>query len=105
MKNIRGLKKGKLFAYEGKADFPLFGSEIEVFIAEAGAVEYAEKCMEKLHSLPPAVIEKLCESSIAYCEDFRVYFKDENIPIPENVKSMEILKEMRPLSMTIDPPQ
>ena len=101
---IRKLEKSRDYAWEGEADFPLFGEVVRVFIYDENDLEYAQKCVEELHRLPLPVIEKLCEFSIAYCEDFREYFEDEDIPIPEGIQSREILKYIQPSSLIIKSP-
>jgi len=101
---IRNLYPGE-FGMEGKIDFPLFGLESDVMIGKGVRLEYAEKCAGYLQNLPKQVIEKLCEGAINYCEEFRVYFDDEGLSIPENMQSREILKYIHPNSLIVDTPE
>lgn len=89
---------------EGITDFSLLGSEIGVFINEGATIEYAEKCVEHLNSLSDAIIEKLCEFSIRYCESMRKYFGEMDVFIPENIKLREILKYIYPGELIIEEP-
>ena len=102
---IRDLVASVDYANEGKMDFTLFNREIDVFIEDADDLEYAQRCSERLQAMSPTIIEKLCEYSIAYCEEFRVYFQDEQIDIPEGVTSREILEFIEPSALMIESPE
>ena len=88
----------------GVIDFPLMGGEIEIMIHDA-PLSYAEKCAEYLAQLPGNVIEKLCESSIRYCERRRQYFQEEEFSVPKNISGRDILKHISIQSMIVETPK
>jgi len=91
--------------FEGEFDFSLFKTETNVFIdMEESDIDYVNKCIENLNSLSDEIIDKLCEYTIRYCEDFREYFEDEEIDIPKGIKGREILKYVKPVCLGIEEP-
>ena len=87
---IRKLNKSD-YGTEGIADFPLINQELYVLIGENVKIEYAERCIHHLQSLPSDVVETLLSGTIKYCEDFREHFADDGITIPENMIANEVL--------------
>jgi len=86
---------------EGNIDFPLFNEEIYILIKNDVNMEYAEKCVAYLQNLSPSVIETLCEGAIKYCETCREHFEDEDLSIPPNIQSTDILQYIQPNSMSV----
>jgi len=76
---------------EGVADFPLIDEELYVIIGKNVELEYAEKCIGHLQTLTQNVIEILLAGAIKYCEDYRKYFAEEGLEIPENMQPNDIL--------------
>lgn len=101
---IKNWHKGK-FANEGKIFFPLFNTEIDIFVDYDVPPEYAEKCVEHLEKLSDGTIEAFCRGAINYCESFREFFDDFEIEIPENIKGRDILPYITPKVMMIELPQ
>lgn len=84
---------------------PLFNQEISVFLdsdVSTGFLDYAAKCADALRSLPDDVINKLCEYSNVYCEDFCDAIGEN----PPEIKEMrDILKYIQPVSFIIEEPK
>lgn len=101
---LRNLRETE-YGLEGEFDFSLFGTETNVFIdMEEPLLDYVNKCIENLNSLSDEIIDKLCEYTIRYCEDYREYFEDEGIDIPKGIKGREILKYVKPVCLGIEEP-
>jgi hypothetical protein len=101
---LRNLRETE-YGLEGEFDFSLFHTETNVFIdMEEPFLDYVNKCIENLNSLSDDIIDKLCEYTILYCEDYREYFEDEEIDIPENIKGREILEYVEPVCLGIEEP-
>lgn len=58
------------YGLEGKMEFTLFNKTINVLMTEDIDLEYANLCAENLEKLDEAVVNKLCQYSINYCNDF-----------------------------------
>lgn len=101
IKNIKTTDCG----IEGEFEFKLFNLKTDVCADDDVEIGYMNKCIENLNSLSDEVIDKLCEYSIRYCEDYREYFEDEEIDIPEGIKGREILKYIYPVVVGIENPE
>ena len=58
-----------------------------------------------LVEMSDAIIEKLCEFSIRYCENMREYFDEMEVSIAENIQGREILKHIDPNTLIIEVPK
>ena len=102
-KKIRNLHKSNLFN-EGIAFFPLFGTDIAVYVDFDAPLHYADKCVEHLENLSDGMIDALCKGSVNYCESFRDLFDELEIAIPEGIKGRDILPYIEPKAMIIENP-
>lgn len=102
-KKIRNLHKSNLFN-EGIAFFPLFGTDIEVYVDFDAPLHYADKCVEHLENLSDGMIDALCKGSVDYCESFRDLFDELEIDIPEGIEGRDILPYIEPKAMIIENP-
>lgn len=101
---IKDIKKGQ-FTYEGKAYFPLFDKEIQVFIDFDVPMDYADKCVEHLENLKDCTIDGLCKGAVNYCEEFRDLLGEIDVTIPEGIQGRDILQYIYPRIMIIEVPQ
>lgn len=102
MSIIKDIREGEYF-YEGEVFCKLFGTEIEVVIdLKSADFEYAEKCAVALNNMSEEIIDKLCEYSVLYCEDFCDQIGAEP-PIIESAR--DILRYVHPGSLSVDIPQ
>ena len=91
--------------FEGKFDFKLFNTQTDVFIdMEEPDKDYINKCIDNLNSLSDELIDELCVYIIKYCNDFREYFEDEGIEIPEDISGRAILEYIEPVVLGIEDP-
>lgn len=101
---IKDIKKGE-FAYEGKAFFPLFNQEIEVYIDFDVPMDYADTCVEHLENLKDCTIDGLCKGAVNYCEEFRDLLEEIDVAVPEGIQDRDILQYIYPQIMIIRVPQ
>lgn len=87
---------------EGKLEFRLFNKMIPVSINDQGDLDYANDCAKKLNNLSEDIIERLCDFSIAYCNNFCEYVGAQ--PPAINSKR-DILHHISPLSLHIEEPE
>lgn len=91
--------------FEGKFEFKLFNTQTDVFIdMEEPDTDYINKCIDNLNSLSDELIDELCVYIIKYCNDFREYFEDEGIEIPEDISGRAILEYIEPVVLGIEDP-
>lgn len=104
MKNlIQDLKHTK-YGLEGVMDFPLFQTEINVFIKHEDDLDYAQKCADYLCNMPQEILLRLCKYIIRYCEDNRKCLEFEDILIPENITGTKILEYIVPNVLIVEKP-
>lgn len=101
---IKDIKKGQ-FTYEGKAYFPLFNKEIQVFIDFDAPMDYADKCVKHLENLKDCTIDGLCKGAVNYCEEFRDLLEEIDVTIPEEIQGRDILQYIYPRIMIIEMPR
>ena len=101
---IKNIRKGE-FGIEGTLYVPVFNKEITVFFDEDVPLEYVEQCTEYLINISDEILDKLCCSSIGYCESMRKFFDELKINIPQNMKSKEILNYISPNSISVENPE
>jgi hypothetical protein len=101
---IRNLKAGEFDNMEGVVSFPLFDTDILIYIDEGVNIAYAEKCAEYLQMLPPPMVEKLGAGALEYCEEFCEYTAGGDWQIPENLTAKEILQYVQPLVLNVSVP-
>ena len=58
------------YGLEGKVEFKLFNKTINVLMPENIDLKYANSCAENLSNLDEKIINRLCQYSINYCNDF-----------------------------------
>lgn len=58
------------YGLEGKVKLTLFNKTINVLMPEDTDLKYADLCAEDFENLDEAVINRLCQYSINYCNDF-----------------------------------
>ena len=102
-KKIRDLQKGKFFN-EGIAHFPLFHTDIAVYLDFDVSLAYAEKCIEHLESLSDDIINAFCSGAVRYCESFRDLFDELEIDIPDGISGRDILRYIEPKAIIIEKP-
>lgn len=100
---IKNLHKGR-FANEGEIYFPLFDTNILVYVDFDVPLTYADKCVTHLETLSDSVIEALCKGAVNYCESFRDFFEECEIDIPEGMNGRDILKYITPKILIIEAP-
>ncbi len=67
LKNIAKNDHGEI---EGEVWFGLFNKYISFFVEDSANIDYISKCAQFINNLSDEVIDKLCESSIRYCNSF-----------------------------------
>ncbi|MDR0525673.1 MAG: hypothetical protein LBG90_07370 [Spirochaetaceae bacterium] len=92
------------YAFQGEVWFNLFQMDCLVYIGEGVSIEYAEKCIAMLDNLSGKTVDRICGACVRYCEDFRAFFKEEDMAIPEGVSGKAILQYVKPLRIFISQP-
>lgn len=98
---IKNIIKGE-FTYEGKAYFPLFDTEIEVYFDYDVPLRYADSCISRLENLKQSTIDRLCEGAYNYCTDFSLIAGEE--AVPHSTGPDQILEYVYPLVVIIEKP-
>lgn len=98
---IKNIIKGE-FTYEGKAYFPLFDTETEVYFDYDVPLRYADSCISRLENLKQSTIDRLCEGAYNYCTDFSLIAGEETVP--RGTSPAQILEYVYPLVMIIEKP-
>ena len=66
LRNIHNVEDG----VDGEVYFKLFNQYIKLYSWKGAGMNYIEKCANYLNSFSDEVINRLCEASIRYCNDF-----------------------------------
>ncbi|MCT4509687.1 MAG: hypothetical protein N4A48_13195 [Tepidibacter sp.] len=90
------------YGLEGKVEFKLFNTTIDVLMDEEIDLEYANFCAKELNNLDDEIINKLCEFSIIYCNDFCDDIGEEP---PKFNTIKDVLKYIRPNCLIINIPK
>ncbi len=109
---IENLHEDELFI-EGTVKSGLFGHEMRVLIDRSASVEYAEKCVQAMNSLPEETIDTICEAAKKYClwivEEIGSSWDDEwynmKVPIYEDTPAREILKNVFLDELIVEKPE
>ncbi len=102
-RKIQNLHKGRFFN-EGIIYFPLFDTDIAVYMDFDVPLAYAEKCIDHLENLSDDVINAFCIGAVRYCESFRDLFDELEVDIPEGINGREILRYIEPKVIIIEKP-
>lgn len=89
------------YGKEGEVYFSLFDKYITIFIPSDVSVEYAKACASYLNSLDEQVIDRLCEASIRYCNDFLDSLGEE---LRQFDRVKDVLSSIDPISLDISKP-
>ncbi len=96
---------------EGTVYCRLWDRDIDIALYdERVTFEYAEKCVQAMNSMPPELIEAICQAAKRYClcfqEDIGKDLSDEmTVPITEDTPASEILKCCDPAALIVDVPK
>lgn len=100
---IQDLKRTK-FGFEGTLDYPLFETQIKVFVDREEDIEYAQKCADCLCNMSEDTLLRLSTYIIRYCEYHREYLEEDG-SIPENISGTEILEYIVPSVLIVERPE
>ena len=98
LRNIQNVKD----EVEGEVYCRLFHQYIKRYSWEGAGMGYIEKCAAYLNSLSDEVIDRLCEASIRYCNDFCDMVGGEPKKF-ENIR--DVLKLIQPNGLSIPKPK
>lgn len=98
LRNIENVKEGQ----EGEVYCRLFHQYIKLYSWKGAGMGYIEKCAAYLNSLSDEIIDRLCEASIRYCNDFCDMVGEEPKKF-ENVR--DVLKLIQPNGLSIPKPK
>lgn len=90
------------YGLEGKVEFRLFNKTINVLMNENIDLKYANLCAENVNNLDEKIINRLCQYSISYCNDFCDDVGEE--PYEFNTL-IDVLNYVRPTSLIINTPK
>ncbi|MBQ6217616.1 MAG: hypothetical protein IJK53_09570 [Erysipelotrichaceae bacterium] len=100
IKDLQVKPLGKADTYiEGKAYCKFWNTMVDVDMYDDTSVEYAEKCVEAMNSMPEELVENICQAAKKYCLEFldAIGGAEENdielaIPVDEDTPALEMLK-------------
>lgn len=100
IKDLQLKPLGKTDTYiEGKAYCRLWDTLIDVDLYGDVSIEYAEKCVKAMNSMPDELIDAICQTAKNYCLEFldAIGGAEENdieltIPVDEGTPALEMLK-------------
>ncbi|WMJ79179.1 hypothetical protein RBU49_09780 [Clostridium sp. MB40-C1] len=90
------------YGLEGTVEFKLFNTAINVLMDKDIDLEYANLCAKSLNNLDDRTINKLCEFSILYCNDFCDDIGEEP---PKFNAVKDVLNYIQPNCLIIDTPK
>ncbi len=98
---VRNMNKVE-FGEDGEVYCKLFSQYTILYSWRGAGMGYIEKCANHLNSLSDEVIDRLCEASIRYCNDF-CDMVGEKPPEFKNVR--DVLKLVQPNGLSIPKPK
>ena len=97
---------------EGKAYCKLCDTKIDVDLYNNVPIEYAEKCVEAMNSMPDELVDAICRAAKKYCLEFlediggaELNEIEMTIPVDENTSPREMLKCFEIGSLIVDVPE
>jgi len=97
---------------EGKVYCKLWDTEIDVDVYDDVPLDYVEKCVKAMNSMPEDLIDAICRAAKKYCIEFldAIGGASENgieltVPIDENTPPLDMLKCFEIGSLIVDVPK
>ena len=106
---ITDLEKNE-FGFEGYMHCTLTDEEINVSLYGNVSEEYAQRCAEVLNTLPPNLVDDICNAAIRYFFHHRRHIGEEidewmSVSVDRLSDPREILKCIRPGVLIVDEPE
>lgn len=113
IKDLQVKPLGQVGSYiEGKVYCKLWDTEIDVDVYDDVEIDYVEKCVEAMNSMPDELIDVICQAAKRYCLDFldAVGGAELNeitltIPVDVDTPPREMLKCFEVGSLTVENPK
>lgn len=113
IRDLQVKRLGKVSTYiEGRAYCKLSGTDIDVDLYDDAPIEYAEKCVEAMNSMPDELIDEICRAAKKYCLEFldeiggaELNEIELTVPVDEDTPPAEILKCIEIGSLIVEVPK